>query len=94
MAQLLQHRDGGPAHVRVVLDDQDGGGPVGPRHGGERVAFAGDGLDERGRNIDTGSRAPSSLRMEIDPPDCCTNVTWLNPRPVPLPTSLVVKNGS
>ena len=38
---------------------------------------------------------PGLLRMVAVPPDCLAKpYTWLKPRPVPLPTPLVVKNGS
>ncbi len=38
---------------------------------------------------------PSSLSTATSPPDCLAKPnTWLRPRPVPLPISLVVKNGS
>ncbi len=38
---------------------------------------------------------PGSLVTATSPPDCLANPnTWDRPRPVPLPTSLVVKNGS
>ncbi|GJD92806.1 hypothetical protein BHAOGJBA_6366 [Methylobacterium hispanicum] len=38
---------------------------------------------------------PGALATATSPPDCLANpITWLRPRPVPLPTSLVVKNGS
>ncbi len=38
---------------------------------------------------------PGLLRIVAVPPDCLANpYTWLKPRPVPLPTPLVVKNGS
>ena len=38
---------------------------------------------------------PGVLVTLISPPDCLAKPNaWLRPRPVPLPTSLVVKNGS
>src|SRR5882757_4323368 len=38
---------------------------------------------------------PGGLSTAISPPDCLANPkAWLRPSPVPLPTSLVVKNGS
>ena len=38
---------------------------------------------------------PTVLWTRTSPPDCFAKPkTWLNPRPVPWPTSLVVKNGS
>ena len=38
---------------------------------------------------------PSVLATAMSPPDCFAKPNaWLRPRPVPLPTSLVVKNGS
>src|SRR5437867_435873 len=39
--------------------------------------------------------APTAVRIETDPPDWRAKpYTMLSPRPVPLPASLVVKNGS
>ena len=38
---------------------------------------------------------PGALRTSMSPPDCLAKPkAWLRPSPVPLPTSLVVKNGS
>src|SRR5690606_17747657 len=48
-----------------------------------------------GRRITTVAPLPGELTSSTPPPDWDAKPnTWLRPRPLPLPTSLVVKNGS
>ena len=48
-----------------------------------------------GKYIETVVPLPTALSIPTSPPDWCANPKiWLRPRPVPLPTGLVVKKGS
>src|SRR5439155_11175273 len=73
---------------RVVVDDEDA---QRPRHW--EVSFVSAGA--RGRWMRNVAPAPGWLTTEIVPP-CSLMIPYVieRPRPVPLPTSLVVKNGS
>src|SRR6266478_5202255 len=85
-AELAQVGDEHVAHARIVVDDEDT-----PLH---EATSAVPGSAEA-RKIATRVPRPGSLSTSIQPPwsvtmPCATE----SPRPVPSPTSLVVKNGS
>ena len=97
--EVLERADGRGAHARIVLDQQDA------RAGHGRLGFA-----AASPGAAAGSARPprcaadratrscpcrASLSMPTSPPDWWAKPKiWLRPRPVPLPTGLVVKNGS
>ena len=79
--EVGQHFRDQVAQVGFVLDEQD----LAPGHQCSRA----------GRWMVTAVPCPGSLRRWTKPPDCDAKPkTWLSPRPLPCPTSLVVKNGS
>src|SRR5690349_13203351 len=95
VAARLQDLAGEIAHLRLVLHQQHR--LVAARHGGRHGPrlLGGGGLDDaRQVDLEPGPR-PTSLSSWMSPPLCLTMpYTVERPSPVPLPGSLVVKNGS
>src|SRR5262249_29946226 len=88
--------------VRLVVDDEYGKLPVIDPHGRlpnqpPPAALSSDGAAaaSSGRAVRNVAPVPGALSTSMRPP-CAVTTPWLiaSPRPVPLPTSLVVKNGS
>ena len=100
VVEILERADSRGADARIVLDDQDAG--AGDVDVGVSVRWT--------RRMDAdraprprcaadrstpSCRAPTWLSIPTSPPDWCAKPKiWLRPRPVPLPTGLVVKKGS
>ena len=96
VAGALEHAADELAHRRLVLDEQDRLGAAGERSGGRPPRSVVD-RPRRGRQIDRESRAArlGRSRTSMPPPLCATiPYTVERPRPVPIPSCFVVKNGS
>src|SRR4029450_6314254 len=89
----------GPQDVRLVIDDEHGIVVVVDGHGAASyppaLATLSRDLCPAGMLISTVAPAPGVLSTSMRPP-CAVTTWWLiaSPRPVPRPTSFVVKNGS
>ena len=96
IAELAQRGHDRFAQIGIVLDDEDGFVAARRDLGDDRVlAHRTAASRQRGSRICTVVPRPTWLSIVATPPDCSAKpCTIARPRPLPLPDSLVVKNGS